>query len=84
MNVICTLVTTLAMMSLSCDLPASVMLLHCYSQIFLLEIVKCPSYAHFRVSLGHPGIFCLLFYEYCEFILLLWLFFLFSSLNLKG
>jgi len=36
-----------------------------------LGIVKCPSNAHFRISLeevGHPGTF-FLFYEYCEYCL---------------
>jgi len=34
------------------------------------EIVKCPTYAHFRIlpeEEGHPDTFCLLFYECCEF-----------------
>lgn len=32
--------------------------------------VKCPMDAHFSISLkagGHPGTFCLMFNEYCEF-----------------
>lgn len=58
--------TILAMLSLFCDLPASVMLPLPWPH----EIVKCSSDAHFRISVevvGHPGIFRLLFYEYHEF-----------------
>ncbi|KAJ8008901.1 hypothetical protein DPEC_G00083240, partial [Dallia pectoralis] len=32
--------------------------------------VKCPSYAHFRISpkvVGHPGTFRILFFEYYDF-----------------
>jgi len=46
---------------------------HCHSQILSPwphGIVKCSSSAHFRILLevvGHPGTFCFLFDEYCEF-----------------
>jgi len=64
MNVICKV-------SLSCDLPVSVASLHSHSQILSCGLIlKCLSYTNFINSLeevGHPGTFCLLFYEFCEF-----------------